>query len=217
MSMGCHSEPLGYDRDFNRYWTFPELSPDIFVESGWATSPASHFPTPVAHAVPERPKILGNFIFLDRFSELYYLKDNGTHEKCNARPIGPPPVAPNTWRVLKPADVQSLVENLNQMGIREGALLTKVKAWLAKQTKDTEPNASRPAPVIAESALEILSELFVKIAGDLIENQLLGKKRTDQSLFFLLECFPLEWVLVRSFIFNSSFDKFIFIHLCASK
>ncbi|GAU96575.1 hypothetical protein RvY_08003 [Ramazzottius varieornatus] len=170
MNMACHSDCLGYDRSFNRYWYFPELSDNVFVEAGWSSSMQS-----TVASSPEKPspKLLGNFVLATRPGELCYLHDNGKHGRCDGK-TAPPTNTDNRWSSYKPEQFQELYDCLNPLGMRESPLRFKLKALITQQSSLAD-RPVRPAPIIAHSVLDSLGELFEKITIDLIENQFLSK------------------------------------------
>ena len=169
MNMTCHSECLGYDRSFSRYWYFPELSDNVFVESGWASMHSDA----VTSSKKPVPKLLGNFVLATRPGELCYLNDHGKHGKCDSKTAAPTNTE-NKWCCYKPEQFQELCDSLNPLGVRESQLRFKLKALVAQQSSLVD-RPVRPAPIIAHSVLDSLGELFEKITIDLMENQFLIK------------------------------------------
>lgn len=155
------SNCLGYDRDFNRYFNFPELGSEIYVESGWARPLLCS----TAKSVPTVSPIISNFVFADRQSEVYRVTENGHYTMCNGRTASPKNL-PNRWSIYRREDLRPLIDSLNPMGLREGRLRTR----LLTASVQVSPLPGRGPPALAQSLLDVLKEFFLKILSDLVDN-----------------------------------------------
>ncbi|XP_055349312.1 tyrosine-protein kinase BAZ1B-like isoform X2 [Paramacrobiotus metropolitanus] len=162
-----HSDCLGYDRQFNRYWHFPELCSGLLVESGWS-SPV--YPKKLDLTANPLPTVLSNFVYPNRPQEPYYLQPDGKYRKCDSRLIFPPSAA-NAWTMYDAKSIPHLIAQLNPMGIREGRLKMRLQADIQKLSQ----TSARPLPNIAEGLLAILKDFFAKVFADLADNQFLIK------------------------------------------
>lgn len=157
----CHSECLGYDRYFNRYWHFPELNSDLFVESGWV------FPLLAARPdkpLPSRP-IVANFYVPEHQCDIHYLQDDGIYGKCEENTV-PPRQSENKWSFYEAEMVPHLINSLNDMGIRESRLKSSLQSVVGR-LRPPPYRSGVPLPPFVDMLSHFVSRILEDLDSEL--------------------------------------------------